>query len=85
MIDELNKQSKKVGQAAIHYSNSIDDIVQADSIDESIKNLIIFDDPITENNLSRVFELFISSKKENCTFCFISQRHHAIPSDVRTN
>ena len=85
LIDEWTKKSEKLGQSLIEYSNSVDDIVQVDSIDDSIQNLIIFDDFITERNLTRVSELFIRSRKQNCTLCFISQRYHAIPSDVRIN
>ena len=64
----------KIGQSLIEYSNWVNDIVQVDSIDDSIQNLIIFDDFITERNLTRVSELFIRSRKQNGTLCFISQR-----------
>ena len=85
LIDDWEKKSEKIGKTLIEYSDSVDDIVQVDSIDDTIQNLIIFDDFITEKNLTRVSELFIRSRKQNCTLCFISQRYHAIPTDVRIN
>ena len=69
----------------ITYSNKIDDIVSVDELEKSLQNLIIFDNLITEKNLRRVSEIFIRSRKQNCSVLFISQRYHAIPQDVRLN
>ena len=85
LIDEWNIKSQKLGQNLIEYSNSVEDIVNVDSIDDTIQNLIILDDLIAERDLSKVSELFIRSRKQNCTLCFITQRYHAVPSDVRIN
>ena len=85
LIDTWEQKSKEIGKDLIEYSNSVDDIINVDSIDESLQNLIIIDDMISEKNLSKVSELFIRSRKQNCTIAFLSQRYHAIPSDVRIN
>ena len=84
-LTDTSEMSDRVGQELIEHGNSVDDIVNVESIDGSIQNLIILDDLITEKNLQRVSELFIRSRKQNCTVCFLTQRYHAVPSDVRIN
>ena len=85
LIDEWGKRSKKQDKTLIEYSESLDDTVSLSDIDESIQNLIIFDDMIVQKNLKYVEELFIRGRKSNCSIIFISQSYFKIPISVRQN
>ena len=63
----------------------LQDTVTLENIDESIQNLIIFDDMIVEKNLKQVEELFIRGRKSNCSIIFISQSYFGIPQMIRQN
>ena len=69
----------------IEYSEDLEQVVSLNDIDESIQNLIIFDDMIVEKNLKHVEELFIRGRKSNCSIIFISQSYFAIPQTIRQN
>ena len=84
-IDTWLDKSKETGVDLITFSNDFNDTVKADDVDENVQNLIIFDDMVTESNLSRVSELFIRGRKNNCSIIFISQSYFGIPTQVRIN
>ena len=52
LIDEWKNRSRKQEQTLIKYSEDFEQVVSLDEIDESIQNLIIFDDIIVEKNLN---------------------------------
>ena len=85
LIDSWEKRSKKQKETLIEYSDDINEIVHLKDIDESIQNLIIFDDFIVERDLKQVEELFIRGRKSNCSITFISQSYYIIPSIARQN
>ena len=85
LIDEWENRSRKQKQTLIEYSEELEQVVSLDEIDESIQNLIIFDDMIVEKNLKHVEELFIRGRKSNCSIVFISQSYFAIPQTIRQN
>ena len=85
LIDTWLKKSKKLDAELIFTSNDINDTPTPDDLDESIQNLIIFDDMITERNLSKVSELFIRGRKSNCSLIFITQSYFDVPMQVRVN
>ena len=62
-IDTWLNKSKDSGFDLITFSNDFNDTVEINDVDESIQNLIIFDDMVTESNLSKVSELFIRGRK----------------------
>ena len=74
-----------MGFEILQYSNNINDIVDLNSVDQRIQNLIVFDDMACERNLDKVSELFIRGRKSNCSIVFISQRYFGIPTQVRIN
>ena len=85
LIDEWQNRSQKCGKTLIEYSESLNDAVTLQEVDESIQNLIVFDDMIVEKNLKQVEELFIRGRKSNCSIVFISQSYFAIPQIIRQN
>ena len=85
LIDYWNKKSKELGEELLEYSNDISQVVTPDVLDDSIQNLVIFDDMITEKNLNCVKELFIRGRKQNSSIIFISQSYFSIPTEIRIN
>ena len=79
--------------AFIEYSNTMDDIYE--NIDDynlgrKRKILIVFDDMKTDIMNNKKFkaiikELFISCRKLNISFVFITQSYFTVPKDVRLN
>ena len=84
-IDNWVARSTRLDSDLIAYSNDYNDTVSVNDLDESIQNLIVFDDMVTERNLSKVSELFIRGRKSNCSIIFISQTYFGIPTQVRIN
>ena len=80
-------------KAFIECSNTIDDVYQ--NIDDhnpsrERKNLIVFDDMITDIMSNEKFqaiikELFIRCRKLNISHLFITQSYFFVPKDVRLN
>jgi hypothetical protein len=85
LVEHWTKKSNQLGIPLIEYSNDISKVVQPGDLDEGIQNLIVFDDMVTESNLSIVRELFIRGRKQNASIVFISQSYFSIPTDVRIN
>ena len=64
-IDSWLEKSEDTGIDLITFSNDFNDTVDINDVDdEKIQNLIIFDDMVTESNLNRVSEIYISRQKE---------------------
>ena len=85
LIEQWEKRSRKQNDTLIEYSESLQDMVTLENIDESIQNLIICDDMVTERNLKQVEELFIRGRKSNCSIIFISQSYFQMPQMIRQN
>ena len=96
----LIKKHKDVGanhfndpKVFIECSNTMDDVYQ--NIDDrnpskERKNLIVFDDMITDIMSNEKFqaiiqELFIRCRKLNISLLFITQSYFFVPKDVRLN
>ena len=89
LYEDLIEHWEKIGQRCpyliIEYSNDVTNTVDVNNLNESIQNLIIFDDMVTEKNLKNVEELFIRGRKQNASIVFISQSYFSIPKDIRLN
>ena len=69
----------------MEHSEDLEDLASLKDVEESIQNLIVFDDIIVEKNLKHVGELFIQGHKSYCPIIFMSQSHYAIPKIIRQN
>ena len=84
-IDVWLKRSQQKEINLLEYSNDFKDTIDIKDINETIQNLVIFDDMVTESNLDRVSELFIRGRKSNCSMIFITQSYFDTPTQVRVN
>ena len=83
LINHYLKMGDQHKREFIVYSDNINEVVCADDVNENIQNIIIFDDMITEKNLSRVSDLFVRGRKNNISIVFISQSYYDIPKIIR--
>jgi hypothetical protein len=65
------------------FSSSKDDIVNVDDLDKEYQNLIIFDDFVTEADQHLIIDLFIRSRKKNCSLIYLTQSYFSTPKDIR--
>jgi hypothetical protein len=65
------------------FSLSKDDIVIVDDLDKEYQNLIIFDDFVTESDQHLIIDLFIRSRKKNCSLIYLTQSYFSTPKDIR--
>ena len=80
-------------KAFIEYSNDMQDVyknIDEYNIDKGRKILLVFDDRIadminSEKINSIVTELFITGRKLNISFVFITQSYFKVPKDIRLN
>jgi hypothetical protein len=69
-------------QVAI-FSSSKDEIVNVDDLYKEYQNLIIFDDFVTESDQHLIIDLFIRSRKKNCSLIYLTQSYFCTPKDIR--
>jgi hypothetical protein len=52
-------------------------------LDKEYQNLIIFDDFVTESDQHLIIDLFIRSRKKNCSLIYLTQSYFSTPKDIR--
>ena len=85
-FEEVNLTMKvKTGEdfQVATFSSSKDDIVNVDDLDKEYQNLIIFDDFVTEADQHLIIDLFIRSRKKNCSVIYLTQSYFSTPKDIR--
>jgi len=85
-FEEVNETMKdKTGEdfQVSTFSSSKDDIVNVDDLDKEYQNLIIFDDFVTEVDQYLIIDLFIRSRKKNCSIIYLTQSYFSTPKDIR--
>jgi hypothetical protein len=60
-------------------------MVSVDDIDPSKKNLVVFDDCITDKDQDKIIEFFIRGRKKNADVIYLSQSYYATPKTIRRN
>jgi hypothetical protein len=85
-FEEVNETMKdetgEYFQVAI-FSSSKDEIVNVDDLNKEYQNLIIFDDFVTESDQHLIIDLFIRSRKKNCSLIYLTQSYFSTPKDIR--
>jgi hypothetical protein len=84
LTKKYNKEKKK-DLKLIEFSNNIKDVVDVDKIDDTIRNILIFDDMVLERKQDAIEEAFIRARKKNTSCIYISQSYFKIPKTIRLN
>jgi hypothetical protein len=85
-FEEVNETMKdKTGEdfQVATFSSSKGEIVNVDDLDKEYQNLIIFDDFVTEADQHLIIDLFIRSRKKNCSLIYLTQSYFSTPKDIR--
>lgn len=67
------------------FCSDVKDFITVDSLDPSLKNLVIFDDCVTERDQSVIEEYFIRGRKKNASIIYLSQSYYSTPINIRKN
>jgi hypothetical protein len=85
---EEELKSKGMNESLIHFSTSISDVIPLEELDKAYQSLYIFDDICLENAKNQekyIGDLFIRSRKYNCSVIYLSQSYFKIPKIIRDN
>lgn len=87
LIDWFAKIEKRCKRQILMYSNDENEIPDVDHFDPHYTHLVIFDDMVTVGNAAKkkISDLWIRSRKQNCTCMFLSQNYTSIPQIIRRN
>jgi len=73
----LNKQ--------VEFYNNLNEMKNVDELDGESRNLIIFDDCITEKDQELIQDMFIRGRKKNASIVYITQSFYRVPKIIRDN
>src|SRR5882724_6733806 len=82
-VNEIMKDETGEDFQVAIFSSSKDDIVNVDDLNKEYQNLIIFDDFVTESDQHLIIDLFIRSRKKNCSLIYLTQSYFSTPKDIR--
>lgn len=78
LYDKYKKQN-------VMFSSELNDFITVDELDSSLKNVVIFDDCITEKDQKSIENLFIRGRKKNASIIYLSQSYYSTPINIRKN
>lgn len=67
------------------FTNELEDFITVDDLDRAVRNLVVFDDCITEKCQKPIEDLFIRGRKKNASVIYLSQSYYATPINIRKN
>jgi len=82
-VEETMKEKTGENIQVATFSSRKDDIVNVDELDKEYQNLVIFDDFVTEADQHLIIDLFIRSRKKNCSLIYLTQSYFSTPKDIR--
>jgi len=88
MEEKLSKKTRGEVKILMLATNTLEDLPEIDDFDPSERNLIIFDDLVTETSkvlLKKMADLWIRGRRQNCSTLYLSQDYHGIPAIMRRN
>jgi len=65
-----------------HWSKSMAEAIKVDDMDKTIKNLVIFDDLLLDNQ-KEIIEFMIRGRHKNCSIIYLAQTYFDIPKIIR--
>jgi hypothetical protein len=78
-----NKEILKILNTQTSFTNNVD--MDVDDLDSEKRNLVVFDDCITEKNQDPIRDLFIRGRKKNASIIYITQSFYKVPKIIRDN
>lgn len=90
-VETMNKHLPEDEQLDIedllYVGDSEEDIKPLDELSPHERNLVVFDDFITDKHANNgiILEYFIRGRKSNCSLIYITQSYFSVPKDLRNN
>lgn len=81
---ELTEMYKRFKKETL-FTSDLEDFITVDDLDPSTKNLVVFDDCVTERKQKPIEDLFIRGRKKNASIIYLSQSYYATPINIRKN
>ena len=85
MIEFFDKIEEKTAEKILITANSLDDVIPMEELDDSIQNLIVWDDFIMDPNFHIVSDFLVSSRHKNASNIVLAQHYIRIPRTCRLN
>jgi len=86
VAEAMGTLQKKPSLLEAEFHNSTDAISDPADLDKSIKNLMIFDDIMSDRNQDPASNYFIRGRTANCDSIYLSQNYTKLPlHSVRSN
>lgn len=82
---ELLELYRKFGNKKTLFTNELDEFASVDDLDSSVRNLVIFDDCVTEKDQKPIEDFFIRGRKKNASVIYLSQSYYSTPLNIRKN
>lgn len=65
------------------FSNNLSDLVNVDDLDQSMQNLIVFDDIVLDKDQEMIKQHMIRGRKKNCSYIYLTQSYFQVPKLIR--
>ena len=67
------------------FCSSQEELPSVDELDSRYKNLVVFDDCVTDQKQTKIEDFFIRGRKKNATVVYLTQSYYATPVIIRRN
>lgn len=75
----------KFGTKGTLFSSDTKDFISVDDLDSSTKNVVVFDDCMTDKDQKSIEDFFVRGRKKNASIIYLSQSYYRTPIVIRRN
>lgn len=76
---------ERFGKKGTLFSTDTRDFITVDDLDPSSKNVVVFDDCVTDKDQKSIEDFFIRGRKKNASIIYLSQSYYRTPIVIRRN
>ncbi|GFX69613.1 uncharacterized protein TNCV_1769821 [Trichonephila clavipes] len=76
---------EKFGRKRTLFSSDTKEFITMDDLDPSCKNVVVFDDCMTDKEQKSIEDFFVRGRKKNATIMYLSQSYYRTPIIIRRN
>lgn len=76
---------EKFGKKGSFFSSDSKEFITVDDLDPSCKNVVVFDDCMTDKDQKSIEDFFIRGRKKNASIIYLSQSYYRTPIVIRRN
>ncbi|GFY45596.1 uncharacterized protein TNIN_106311 [Trichonephila inaurata madagascariensis] len=73
------------GKKGTLFSSDTKEFITVDDLDPSCKNVVVFDDCMTDKDQKSIEDFFIRGRKKNASIIYLSQSYYRTPIVIRKN